>query len=161
MARIRRRGHDPLLCFAHARRRPDQVNSAKDHRRRHGLALSKRAQTRAEGVNTECQRGFHSRTASKARVDEILGMGYAWCRPIFFIDSRPSAKAKSVSCLIAYGHTSANRWRGSEWRPQRREGRGFASAAADNVRASSQHEDRNGARPHCAAFDQIGMVLIP
>jgi len=116
MARIRRGGHDPVLCAAPARRRPDQVNSAKDHRRRHGLALSKRAQTRAEGVNTECQRGFHSRTASKARVDEILGMGYAWCRPIFFIDSRPSAKAKSVSCLIAYGHTSANRWRGSEWR---------------------------------------------
>src|SRR6516165_3781072 len=57
MARIRRRGYDPVLCFAPARRRPYQVNSAKDHCRGHRLALSERAQTRAEGVNTECQRG--------------------------------------------------------------------------------------------------------
>src|SRR4051812_43469150 len=50
MAGIRRRGHDPVLCAAAARIGVRQVESAKDHRRRHGLALPERAQTRAEGI---------------------------------------------------------------------------------------------------------------
>jgi NitT/TauT family transport system substrate-binding protein len=51
MARIRRRGHYPVLCFALARRRPDQIDSAKDHRGGYRLALLQRAQARAEGMN--------------------------------------------------------------------------------------------------------------
>src|ERR1700752_1395128 len=50
MARIRPRGHDPLLCLAPARSRLHQIEPAEDHRRRHRLALLERAQTRAEGV---------------------------------------------------------------------------------------------------------------
>src|SRR6516164_163649 len=50
MARIRSRGHCPLLCPPPARGRADQVEPAEDHRRRHRLAFPRRAQTRAEGV---------------------------------------------------------------------------------------------------------------
>ena len=39
MARIRPRGHAPLLCAATARSRDDQIEPAEDHRRRHRLAL--------------------------------------------------------------------------------------------------------------------------
>ena len=40
MARIRRRGHDPLLCAAPARNRASiKIEPAEDHRRRHRLAL--------------------------------------------------------------------------------------------------------------------------
>ena len=53
MARVRCRGHDPLLCLAPARSGLHQVEPAKDHRRRHGLALSRRAQTGAEGVSAK------------------------------------------------------------------------------------------------------------
>ena len=41
MARIRSRGHDPVLCPAPARSRLHQVEPAEDHRRRHRLALSR------------------------------------------------------------------------------------------------------------------------
>src|SRR6266436_215184 len=51
MARIRRRGHNPVLRPSSARDRHDQVQPAENHRRQHGLALLQRAQTRAEGVN--------------------------------------------------------------------------------------------------------------
>src|SRR5262249_12380135 len=50
MARIRRRGHDPVLRSAHARGRHDQIEPQRDHRCRHGLALPQRAQARAEDV---------------------------------------------------------------------------------------------------------------
>src|SRR5262252_9972080 len=50
MARVRCGRHDPFLRASHARGWDDQVDSAKDHRRRHRLALFERAQTRAEGV---------------------------------------------------------------------------------------------------------------
>src|SRR6516164_10732016 len=39
MARIRSRGHDPLLHAAPLRARPHQINAAEDHRREHRLAL--------------------------------------------------------------------------------------------------------------------------
>jgi hypothetical protein len=55
MAGIRRRRHDPVLCFAPPRRRPDQVEPAENHRRWHGLAFPRRAQTRAKDVSTEFQ----------------------------------------------------------------------------------------------------------
>jgi NitT/TauT family transport system substrate-binding protein len=41
MARLRRRGHRPLLRLAHARRRFHQIEPAEDHRRRHRLAVPK------------------------------------------------------------------------------------------------------------------------
>ncbi len=41
MARIRPRGHDPVLCAAPARSGHDQIEPAEDHRRRHRLALSR------------------------------------------------------------------------------------------------------------------------
>src|SRR5437667_6662709 len=53
MARLRCRGLDPLLRIAHARRGPRQVKPAENHRRRHRLALSQRAETRAESVSRE------------------------------------------------------------------------------------------------------------
>src|SRR5215471_10256501 len=52
MARIRPRGHAPVLRIAHARGGFHQVEPAEDHCRWYGLALSRRAQARAEGVNT-------------------------------------------------------------------------------------------------------------
>ena len=39
----------------------DQVEPAEDHRRRHRLALSERAQTRAEGVSAKGKGGFQCR----------------------------------------------------------------------------------------------------
>src|SRR5882762_3348129 len=50
MARVRRRGHHPLLHPAPARSRVHQIEPAEDHRRRHRLALPRGTQTRAEGV---------------------------------------------------------------------------------------------------------------
>src|SRR5215469_7864231 len=50
MARIRRRGHRPVLCTASARSGLYQIDPTEDHRRRHRLALPKRAKTRAEGI---------------------------------------------------------------------------------------------------------------
>ena len=40
-----------VLCVARTRRGLHQVDPANDHRRRHRLALPRRGQTRAEGVN--------------------------------------------------------------------------------------------------------------
>ena len=42
-------------------RRADQVEPAEDHRRGHRLALSERAQTRAEGVSAKAREGFRCR----------------------------------------------------------------------------------------------------
>src|SRR5690242_10734260 len=51
MAGVRRRGYNALLRAAPARDGLYQVEPAENHRRRHGLAVPERAQTRAEGVN--------------------------------------------------------------------------------------------------------------
>src|SRR2546430_14542735 len=51
MARVRRRGHAAVLCPPHARCGLRQVEPAKDHHRRHRLAIPERAQTRAEDMN--------------------------------------------------------------------------------------------------------------
>src|SRR5215471_14197257 len=77
MARIRRRGHDPVLCFAPARRRPDQVNSAKDYRRGHRLALPRRAETRAEGVISRDGRISMPMQQSRRRFLTTLSMAGA------------------------------------------------------------------------------------
>src|SRR5277367_4316906 len=65
MAGVRRRGHAAVLCPAHARCGLHQVEPAEDHRQWHGLALPKRDQTRAEGVNTN--RGEASMTMTQTR----------------------------------------------------------------------------------------------
>ena len=50
VARLRPRGHAAVLRVAAARGGHDQVEPAEDHRRRHGLALPRRAEARAEDV---------------------------------------------------------------------------------------------------------------
>src|SRR2546427_6998458 len=50
MARVRSGRHYSLLRLAPARGRDDQVESAEDHRSRHGLALLLRAEEGAEGM---------------------------------------------------------------------------------------------------------------
>src|ERR1700720_698366 len=67
MAGIRRRGYVPVLCASVARIGVRQVEPAEDHRRRHGLALSERAQTRAEGVNAKATGRFPMPTAQTRR----------------------------------------------------------------------------------------------
>src|SRR5438445_814686 len=52
MARVRSGRHYSLLRLASARGRDDQVESAEDHRSRHGLALLQRAEEGVEGVIT-------------------------------------------------------------------------------------------------------------
>ena len=61
MAGVRRRGHDPVLCPAPARRGLHQIDPAEDHRRRHRLAFLERAQTRAEGLKGQTKGGFQCR----------------------------------------------------------------------------------------------------
>jgi NitT/TauT family transport system substrate-binding protein len=51
LARVRSRGHDAFLCAAPARGRHDQVHPEHDPRPRHQLALSQRAEARAEGMS--------------------------------------------------------------------------------------------------------------
>src|SRR6516165_12728191 len=73
MARVRRRRHDPVLCSAPARRGLHQVDPAEDHRRRHRLALPRRGQTRAEGVN----RGSHVMALIQTRRTFLSGIAAA------------------------------------------------------------------------------------
>src|ERR1700730_11816980 len=51
MARLRPRGHDPVLHASASRSGPDQVDPQEDHCRRHGLALPRRDKARAENVS--------------------------------------------------------------------------------------------------------------
>src|SRR6516165_4995169 len=126
MARIRRRGHDPLLCFAHARRRPDQVNSAKDHRRRHQLALPRRAQTRAEGVSAGAHaprrclggltRTYHERMMCDSPQGHIIGTSRM---PDFFADP----PAPSCSLLLPENEIQESQPLGPDlWGPRARAG---------------------------------------
>src|SRR4029434_7824513 len=64
MARLRSRGHGPLLCAAAPRGRDDQVEPAADHRGRHGLAVPERAEEGGEGMIS--RRAFVTRLGALA-----------------------------------------------------------------------------------------------
>src|SRR6516165_11974317 len=74
MARVRRRGHDPLLCLAIARSELHQIEPAEDHYRRHRLAVPERAQTRAEGVNAKEQETPMSMSQTRRRFLTTLSL---------------------------------------------------------------------------------------
>src|SRR5580704_246753 len=67
VARLRSRGHAPLLCAAPARSRNDQAESGQDHRRGGRLAVLARGEARARVSARELRIATRVRVARRGR----------------------------------------------------------------------------------------------